>query len=239
MNTNSSDPFLSHQWILAGIASASARFIPLPFVDDIVRTRSRQFAVARTLAAHGFDYPSGDLAPLYGGDTSGWVGWTFRKAVSLPIKLALYPVRKLVKIFGSVRGVPLDLMQTVLIARTLDRCIGKGMFDPSLAEDERAKQAGEVRLAFESAFDGIDWIVVRSLMSDTMLQVKHWKGATAQLAQQIFAKDATDPERLSVEPLDNDKEIAAGAAEVKAMLEKPETLQLIADFDQRVDAALL
>ena len=238
MEIRSDDPYLVHQWVLAAIASAAARFIPLPFVDDMVRTRSRQFAVARTLAAHGYDYSSGDLAPLYGGMSGSLASKLFRKVTSVPMKLALFPIRKLVRIFGSVRGVPLDLMETILIARTLDRCIDRGLFEPAAESKERERQAAEVRGAFDEAFDGIDWLAVKSVTSDTMEQLRHWGGATTELAQQVFAKDQTDPDRLAVDPLANDEEVAAGAAKVEAMLQQPETMQLMATFDRRFDAAL-
>ena len=44
--------WLTHQWVAAGIVSAASRFIPVPFVDDLVRSRCRRFAVSRTLAAY-------------------------------------------------------------------------------------------------------------------------------------------------------------------------------------------
>ena len=225
--------------MLAGIAAAAARFVPVPFVDDMIRTRSTQFAVARTLAAHDYDYSSKDLAPLFDGDSGGFLSGMLRKVVRAPFKLLFYPVRKLIRIFGSVRGVPLDLMRTILTARTLDRCIRRGMFDPAKTDAQtRTEQAQKVRLAFEEAFEGIDWITVRAVMSDTMIQVKHWGGVTTDLARQAFGRDDQDPDRLTADDLADNDDVKQGAAKVEAMLAKPETLQLIGDFDQRVDAAL-
>ena len=238
MQTQNDDPYLLHQWILAGIASAAARFIPLPFVDDMVRTRSRQFAVARTLAAHDHEYSSSDLAPLYGGLSGSLTSKLLRKIASAPLKLALFPIRKLVKIFGSVRGVPLDLFETILVARSLDRCLDRGRFSPGSTPPQREAEAKRVRAAFDSAFDGIDWMAVKSITSDTMEQLKHWGGVTTRLAQEIFAKDKVEPERLSVREMENDAEVAAGAKKVHEMLDQPETTQLMQKFDERFDAAL-
>lgn len=233
---SSPPPFLTHQWVLAGVASAAARFVPVPFVDDMIRDRSRQFAVARTLAAHGVKYRSSQLAPLYDSG-KGFFGGVAGKLTAIPLKLALYPVRKMVRIFGSVRGVPLDLMRTVLIGRTLDRCLRRGVFSSDGSSEDWTRQARRVRDAFEVAFDDIDWRAVKSLMGDTMVQVKHFKAQTVDKTRQVFGRDDVDPDRLDDSPLRNDAAVASGATKVETMLQKPEILELMADFDRRFDEA--
>ena len=228
---------LEHQWVLAGIASASARFIPLPLVDDIVRERSRQFAVARTLASLESPLRSREFSPLYGGGGGGWIRRGFRKLAKLPLKLILFPVRKLVRLFGSIRGVPLDLMQTILIGRTVYRLIESGRITHRVDHPERTRLIESAAEAFTESFAGIDWRAVKTLMRDTMLQVEHWGKATTHAATEVFNRDPEDAEQLDADELERQQTVASGAEQVETMLSRPETLRLIDNFDRRFDEA--
>ena len=236
--SHTQDRYLTHQWVLAGIASAAARFVPVPLVDDLIRDRSRRFAIARTLSSHDRSFGAVELRPLYD-NSRGFFGTMVGKVAALPMKLALYPIRKLVRMFGSVRGVPLDLMRTYLMAHTVDRCLARGYFNDTAPDDHRTEQARAVRVAFDEAFDGIDWRAAKSLFSDTMEQVGHWRSSTVDLARQVFASDETDPDRLDAAELERPSEVRRGAEKVEAMLDRPEIAKLIDDFDQRFDRALV
>ena len=224
---------LLHQWVLAGIASAAARFIPVPFVDDMVRDRARQYVVSKTLAAHQTAWTTDDLAPLYGKKSRGLIGGVVNKAIRLPLKLALYPVRKFVKIAGSIRGVPMDVMKTVLIGRTLDRLLSENRLPaPASDADGKAEQAARLTSAFNQAFKGMDFIAVSAAIRDTIDSASEWKKASADAAAAMFEGDKPMPQKLTGEVA-----VKTTADKVEETLSEPETKALLTTFDQRFDAA--
>lgn len=227
---------LVHQWVLGGITAAASRFIPIPFVDDIVKTRSRQFVVARTLAEHKCTFRSKQLFAIYG-DTGGCVSGCIGFVIMLPVKLLLFPIRKIVKLVTAVHGVPMDLIRTVLIAKTVDRCIRLGLIettdDPNSAA-KRAVQATQIRAAFDEAFQGIDWLAVRTALGDAFSQMDGWRRAAIRLAKRAF-RGNDNP----IDPMSGDDEVNESAKQIEAILRKPETLELLKRFEERFDAALV
>lgn len=214
---------LLHHWIVAGIVSASARFIPIPFVDDIVRDQCRRYVVSRTLAANGSKITTTEIRPFYatdGGCLAGCLG-TVAKA---PLKLLLFPIRKVIAVVTSVRGVPLEVMRTVLLGRTLDRCLReqKVMATP----DHSAK----MRAAFEESFARMDFRVVRAAITDALSGIADWKTGAMKSAKQVAG-----PKDVEKDGLDETESVATGAAKIKEVLQRPETLRLFAEFDQRFD----
>ncbi|MCO8124282.1 hypothetical protein NHH03_21245 [Stieleria sp. TO1_6] len=227
--SNASDPGssagLMYQWILAGLVSASARFIPIPFVDDLVRGRCRRFVISRTLAAHHASAQLDTLKPFYG-DRGGCIGGCAGTIVRAPLKLLLFPIRKVVTIATSVRGVPLEVLQLVLLGRTLDRYLGDNR------PESGSLPAAQMREAFDDAFARMDFRVVRAAIADALSSVSGWKSAATQTAEKV-----ADPNE-SNENLRAPEEVQSGAAEIQRVLDGPETAKLFAEFDARFDTAL-
>ncbi|TWU58251.1 hypothetical protein [Rubripirellula reticaptiva] len=218
--------WLTHQWVVAGIVSSAARFIPIPFVDDVIRSRCRQFVVSRTLAAHQRTDLLDDLKPFFD-SSGGCLNGCVATAVKAPLKLLLFPVRKFVAIVTSIRGVPLEIMRMVLLGRTLDRHLR----DESATIDPT--QSARMRLAFEESFARIDFRVVRAAMTDALTSVKGWKSAAIATARGLADSGTGADEAIEPEP-----KIDAGAANIQQVLDRPETLDLFAEFDRRFDEAL-
>ena len=130
------------EWAVCGIAAAASRFIPVPLLDDAVKGRATQVAVVRTLRAQGRDYSSGAVAPLYQGVDAGGGVWKYAR--SIPRRVVLFPVRKYVALFGSVKGVPTDVMVVLLLGHTTQRVLEKGGLSGG---DETALQAEAAHLA--------------------------------------------------------------------------------------------
>lgn len=70
------DSWLVHQWVVAGMVSAAERFVPVPFVDDMVRNQCRKFVVSRTLAAHD---RSELIDEVSAGGPAGTAGWLWHR----------------------------------------------------------------------------------------------------------------------------------------------------------------
>lgn len=220
---------LFHQWIVAGLISASARFVPLPLVDDLIRVQCRRFVVSRTLAAHHAGLTLDELKPYYNVG-SGCLAGCAAVAVQVPLKLLFFPIRKLLAVVTSLRGVPLDVLQVVLLGRTLDRYLRAGRFPHD--SEPTAATAARLGAAFNEAFVRMDFHVVRAAVSDALASVGGWRAAATAKAKQLVKEPA-----LTAEPIEPPPPVETGAARVQEVLSRPETLALFDQFDRRVDEA--
>ncbi len=138
--------------------AAGARFVPVPFLDDIVKDRANRTALSQTIKAAQHDVSVQHLKPLY--DTGSIIGFL----LGIPWKLLLFPVRKVVRILGAVRGVPTDALETYLLARMLSRHLAAGGF-ASREGKALTAEAKRVRQAFDAAFKGTNWRVLTAALS--------------------------------------------------------------------------
>jgi hypothetical protein len=222
------------QWAVCGIAAAAARFIPVPLLDDAVRLRATRIAVVRTLRANGREYPSDAVEALYAGADAGATG-KLREALrylrSIPRRVLLFPVRKYVALFGAVKGVPTDVMQVLLLSRTVHRCLGQGRLAGS---DKKAlrREAVQIRIAFDQALDGMDLRLLTGALADGLSQGKGLTRAAVGYARRGLGRDGTEPD------LQPGGEVGEGAERVEEVLRRPEITRLMQEFDARFDARL-
>ncbi len=218
------EPFLLTQWAVCGIAAASARFVPVPMLDDVIRERAVQVAVVRTLRAHGRDYSSDRLEPLWGDvEQTGGLGKHVR---ALSKRLLLFPVRKYVALFGAVRGVPTDVMRVILLARTVERRLeGGGLIDSDRLPDE----ARALRRAVDQAIENMDLRLLTAALADGLSQGRGLTAAAVTYARRRFTR--SDPD-ATLEP---SAPVAEGADRVTEVLRRPEITQLLDRFDTQVD----
>lgn len=224
-------PALLREWILCAIAAAAARFVPVPLLDDAIRERATRVAVARTLRAHGRRYPSDAVEPLYGDIDSGWRS-TLRYVSSVPRKVVLFPVRKYVAIFGAVRGVPTDVMNVLLLARTVHRCLARGGLLDADDRDALHDEARRIRLAHLAAIEGVDLQLLRVAVAEGLSHGRGLTGAAVAYARALLERD--DEERR-VTP---EQPVVEGAERVEDALRRPEISQLLAELDARFDERL-
>src|SRR3954454_17835037 len=160
------------EWAVCAIAAAAARFTPVPLLDDAVKFRAIRIAVLRTLRANGRSYSSDWVEPLYAGadaESAGMVRKAFGYLRTVPRRVVLFPIRKYVALFGSVRGVPTDVMTVLLLARTVHRCLAEGRLAGADPERLRA-EAVQIRGAFDTALDGMDLKLLTGALSDGLSQ---------------------------------------------------------------------
>jgi hypothetical protein len=217
------------EWALCGIAAAATRFIPVPVVDEVVKDRAIRYAVHRTLRAHGRTYDDDAVEELYEGvDTRrAALGRSLR---SIPRRILLFPIRKYVAIFGSVRGVPNDVMRVVLLGRTVHRAIELGRLDGDgqpLQEDAIA-----VRRAYDDAIENQDLRLLRGALADGLSQGRSLTRAAVAYARTQFAKDGSKP---AMQP---GGEVERSAREVESVLRRPDVVEELEKFDARIDALL-
>jgi hypothetical protein len=232
------------QWAVCAILAGASRFVPVPLLDDAVKSRATRIAVARTLRARGRGYDSERVEPLYAG-ADRWHEGALKYLRAVPRKVVLFPVRKYVALFGSVRGVPNDVMQVLLLARSTYRVLGRGGLadlDPNLgpAEAKAARrslllEAEEVRRAFDEAVENMDLRLLLGALTDGLSQ-----GRSLSSAAVAYARELAD---RSDHPIEDDDlrpggPVAAGAEQVEEVLRDPEVKLLLAEFDERFDQRL-
>ena len=215
--------WLQHQWVMAGVVASSARFLPVPLLDDVVRSHCRRFVVSRTLAASGSSLAVASLEPLYG-DAGGWLKGALGFIGTLLLQLLLFPVRKIVEIVTSVRGVPLDIMRTVLLGRTLRRRLSAGALAP--------EQAQAMQRALDEAFARMDFRAVRAAIGDAMRGVRAWRTSAIASARRLSSAEAAPDGAMPA-----GGGVQSSAALIEEVLRQADTLRLFEEFDRRFDDA--
>lgn len=216
----------------------------MPLLDDAVRLRATQFAVSRTLRAHGRTYHSDTVEALYAGADAASAG-RFREALrylrSIPRRVLLFPVRKYVALFGAVKGVPTDVMVVLLLCRAVHRSLARGRLanpdsvapSASAARKELGLEAVAIRLAFDRALRGMDLRLLTGALADGLSQGKGLTTAAVGFARRTFGHAESDDVALNP-----GGEVEAGAQQVEDVLRRPEIARLLTEFDAKFDAGL-
>lgn len=245
---------LQREWVLCAIAAAAARFIPVPVVDDLIRTRATRTAVARTWAAYDRPDAPGAVAILADDTSSVWTGLA-RSVVRLPLKLLFFPIRKVVRMITAVRGVSAELVGVVLLARSVERCLGTGWFTGS---DQRLleQQARLVRRAHEQVIRNADLRVLNQAVGAALREVGGLREQAEAFARRTFGRGAgrgagrgdgrgdgqsTAPGAQTPGaplPTAQEAQVEQGVQEIVAVLDRPEIARILADLDRRFDTAL-
>ena len=222
------DPVLQTQWAVCGIAAATARFVPVPLLDDVVRRQAARVAVVRTVRAHGHDHPPDLLEALWEERDPARRG-ARGSLRGLPRRLLLFPVRRYTAVFGAVRGVPDDVARVVLLARAVDRRLERGgLRVPGRVPEE----ATALRRAVDEALAGMDLRLLTAALADGLSRGRGLTSAAVALVRARFTGDGTDDD------VPADGAVADGAAEVTAVLRRPEIALLLERFDAQVDGLL-
>lgn len=220
---------LVRDWTVCALVAASARFVPLPVVDDALADQAVRETVRRTLRDAGRDYPVELVGALYSG--GGWVSDLTRAISRIPMKLLLFPVRKITRVVGAARGVPEDLTRVLLLGVATHRVLARG----GLAGDDRAAlraEAESVRRAYDDALAGTDVRLVGGVLADTLSGVSGLPKAVIEYARNRFADDRTSG------PLEPPGPVAEGVSRVQAALRRPDVQRRLAEFDARFDERL-
>ena len=227
-------PAVASQWIIAGIISASARFIPIPFLDEIVQNRCRRYAVKTAIESHPVELQLSSLEPYYS-NSSGCFTGCLGMTLKLPIKLLLFPLRKIIALVTSVRGVPLEIMRVYLLGRTLDRYLSNGRLgqsENSLRIDDKA-YAARMGSAFEQSFSRMDMHVVLAAMKDATGGFTELGAAAVVGFKSVFDRSNKSARAFVAEP-----EVKAEVFRIQASFSQAEMLALFEKFDRRFDDSL-
>jgi hypothetical protein len=154
--------------------------------------------------------------------------------IKLPLKLLLFPIRKIMAWLGAIRTLAADLSMMLLLGRALDRTLTRGMLSEP---DTLEQQAKHIRLAYEGAADGFDLSLLRRHLARALGKVSGLVAAAARAARRLFRRGA--PDDVKVELGSERETVEAGASQVEAVLNDPEVIALIERFDSEFDRRLL
>jgi len=220
--------------VVCGLLASSARLVPVPFLDDLLREKAIHLVVSRTLKAHGRGYSSKRVAPLYS-DQRGWLRGCLLFAIFFPIKLILFPIKKVITWVLAAKHVAVDLAESLLLGRALDRMLSEGR----LAEgsDALGGEAQLLRTAFDNAVAGTDMTLMRSVLREAVASVSGLPRAALSALRRLRQKgdDADPTEGLSA--ADRGK-VDEGARGIRRALETPKMRVVLDAFDARFDENL-
>ncbi|MCA9607300.1 MAG: hypothetical protein KC619_16960 [Myxococcales bacterium] len=215
--------------LVCGLLASAARLVPIPFLDDLLRERALQLMVSRTLKAHGRTYGSAKVGPLYG-DTRGCVEGCAIFVVLLPVRLLLFPFRKILVWIMAVKNIARDLSEAVLLGRALDATLSRGRLPEAAAEGALHEEALRVRRAFENALRGTDLTLLSSALRGALRSVSGLPRAAVAALRRLREKpdDADPTEGLSSE---QKRAVDEGTSKVRSALETPEITAMLERFD--------
>jgi hypothetical protein len=227
-------PGLLRDWVVCGLVAATARFVPLPLLDDALARRAVREAVRRTLRVHGRTYPVEAVQPLH--DRPGSL---LGAVAALPVRLALWPWRKWVRLAGAVQGVPSDLVRVLALGRTTHRVLLRGGLtdDPTRGRGPASRralrqEAEHVRAALDETLAELDLHLLRGALQDAVGGARGLSGALVDYARGRFDAQRGDDDLAPGTTVDE------GVDRVLAALRQPEVRRVVAELDRRVDARL-
>lgn len=217
---------LLREWIACALVAALARFVPLPLVDDVIQSQATRLAVTRTVRAAGHRYPVSEIEPILGGRSLGEM--VRAAAVALPLKVVLYPVRKIRRVIGAVHGVPSDLATVLLLAWTVHRRLAAGALSHPDARVRR-DEAAALRRAFDAVQRETDLRVITSALRDALGNARTLTTTVGEYGRRLLTR------RDGEAPPEPSPDMARDIDRIEAVLRAPEIRRVVADFDARVD----
>jgi hypothetical protein len=223
---------MRHVVVLCALLSAAARFVPIPFVDDIVRERVRQALVGQLLRINGRSFGTGRVQPLWR-DPEGCAGGCLTLLWKLPLTILLFPIRKIVALIKAVRGFGSDVTLSLLFGRAVSRALELGLLSDGAPDAELASQSLAVRRAFDVAQARTDTVLLGAALTEALRSVSGLMAAARKAARRL-ARSGPDPEA----PTAGDAVLEQGVGVVEAVLARPDIARALADFDARFANAL-
>ncbi|MGE0784750.1 MAG: hypothetical protein AB7S26_03605 [Sandaracinaceae bacterium] len=214
--------------VVFGLLASAARMVPVPLLDDLLREKATHLMVARLLSQRGRHYASQRVKPLYADNEGCLVG-----VFTLMLKLALFPVRKVLAWVLAARYLAQDLARAILLGRVLDRLLADGALS---SPDDAAilAEAERIRLAFDNAVRGSDLKLLQGLLGSALRSAS----GLPRAAMRTLMRRRHQPEDASaVEGADeSDKRVLeSGADKIEAALEQPAAKAFLETFDATFD----
>lgn len=216
--------------LTAGLLASAARLVPIPFLDDLLREKALQLLVSRTLLAHDRTYGSKRVASLYG-DPHGCLHGCLLAVVLLPIKLLIYPFRKVLIWILAAKYLAKDLCEAVLLGRVLEKCLAEGRLAEGTEPASLASEADRVRQAFDNAITGTDLRLLRGVLRQAVRSVAGLPRAAWHGLRSLRRRGGEDADPAADLSAADRAKVEAGTERIRAALETPEARAYLERFD--------
>lgn len=223
---------LLQRTLMTGICS----MVPVPFLDDLLITKTRKGLVHRILRDHSLKIPVSELETYYAGFSRGCLIRTVGLVFTV-IRKVLRKILRTVFFFLAIRRATLEMTETFLLGRTLDRCIQSGLLDGDSLDRQNVEA---MRTAFESANRRSDLRMFAGAMRSAWVSIAGNRSVVRSLVQR-FRKDAQSVEEDELQPADLSQSeqdvLEKGEAVLAEKLEKSRVKEFLHSFDARFDKA--
>lgn len=210
--------------IVAGILYAAARFVPVPLIDDLVREQVARWLVRGVLPA---GLPRESTRVLYA-DAGGCLAGALRALFMIPIKLLLFPIRKVLAVVLGVRWVCRDVAEMILLGRVIDHALAQGILSDHRTPAEIARDAHDLRTAFDVAMKGTDSKFLVALLGTAITPVRGLVAPALRALRSLRASRDEAPAPETTEQLE------PSVGRIQRALESPEVRRFVDEFDRRV-----
>jgi len=158
----------------------------------------------------------------------------------LPIRLLLFPFRKVLVWVMGVKYLATDLSEAVLLGRALDTALGAGRLPEGAEKGARLAEATLIRKAFESAVAGADMKLLQTSMRAALGSVKGLPRAALAALRRLRRggnDDVGDP--IAGLAGKERKAVDEGTGKVRAALASPDVAAMLEGFDARFQQNLV
>lgn len=218
--------------LTCGLLASAARLVPIPFLDDLLHEKALHLMVSRTLKAHGRSYRSKLVAPLYG-DPHGCLHGCLMFGLLLPVKIVIYPIRKIVAYVMAAKYLAKDLSEAVLLGRVLDELLGEGRLPDGAEPAALGAEADRIRRAFDNAVQGTDMKILRGVLATAVRSVAGLPRAALHALRGLRKKSAEDADPTAGLSESDRAKVEEGADRVQSALSTPEMQAFLEAFDAR------
>lgn len=216
--------------LLYALLFAAGRFVPIPFVDDLLREQVALYMVQKAVLSKGKSIPRSHLVPLAspaGGCLSGCLGL----ALKIPLTLLLFPIRKILAWVLGVRHFTRDVVEIVVLGRLVERAIDRGELDGAKSEAAQRAECLLLRQALDAALAGTDLSILGATLRAALgpLRGVMLAGLSALRVMRRSGAEA---------PPAPDATLSEGTSRLERAFDRPEVRKLIEEIEQRLDGHL-
>jgi hypothetical protein len=216
--------------LLYALLFSAGRFVPVPFVDDLLREQVALYMVQKAVLSKGKSIPRSHLVPLAspaGGACRG--AWGSRSR-SLSRSFS-FPFGRSSRGCWGVRHFTRDVVEIVVLGRLVERAIDRGELDGAKSEATQRAECLVLRQALDAALAGTDLSILGATLRAALgpLRGVMLAGLSALRVMRRSGAEA---------PPAPDATLSGGTSRLERAFDRPEVRKLIEEIEQRLDGHL-
>ncbi len=225
-----STPIASRSRLFHALLFSAGRFVPVPLLDDVVREQVALYAVTKAVEGKGVSVPRAHLSPL-GSPSDGCFSGCLGMALMLPLKLILFPIRKVLSVIFAVRNLSRDIVEIVLLTRLVDRALERGDIAPARDLQAQRTESLILRQALDAALKGTNLEILSATLRAVLgpLRGVMLAGLSALRIMRREGEHAAPP---------SDATLSESTSRLERAFDRPEVRALIESLDAKVDTEL-